>query len=351
MICPQVNPYDRNAFTCHSLEVGQDQIEDSWNFEEHFCEPIDPCTWYGGEFLCPVIVPVFPDETVQDVMDRKRNSFIIKFYDEMGRIATDGGSRTSILRKIIKHIDSFDGAFDGVYQQLPNVLAFKEKEEMFHIRIMEGLIVTVLLLALLTLVTSKLGTPGWVAIGQRWTYGLFISNIWCDLIFKECPVDINSMVYFSKSNLMTQICLFGLYNIHNIIIALNIVLLGHHFVLDFILQGLALASFYLNEFLDQLCERSYELCQLPFDAMESVLDWSAKFCKFIIEKVLKCQVHMPSIKNLGQGKRQSYRCFLLMTFIAARNPQYISLGVYSLIFLFLSHFNTIVGNTQGNIHK
>ena len=344
MICPQVNPYDRNAFTCHSLEVGQDQIEDSWNFEEHFCEPIDPCTWYKGRLLCP--------DLQQDVIDRKHNSFIIKFYDEIVRIVADGGSRPFILRKIIKLIESFGGAFDLVYEHHPHVRDFKEKEEMFMVRAVEGLILTVLLLAVLTLVTSKIGTPGWVTVGHRWRYGLFILNIWCDLIFTECPVDIKSVLSAKDPwTFIIHIYWILLLIVHHGLVALNIILMGHHFLLDVVLQRLVLASFYTNEFLHQICERSYDLCELLFDAMESVLDWSAKFCKFIIAKVLKCQVHMPSLKNLSQGKRQSYRCFLLMTCIAARNPRYISLGVYSLTFLFYSHFNTIVGNTQGDIHK
>ena len=66
----------------------------------------------------------------------------------------------------------------------------------------EGWFLTILVLAILTLLTNHMGMPEWHSTSQRFFYGLYISNIWCDLVYSECPIDFLNPTSLGNTNIM-----------------------------------------------------------------------------------------------------------------------------------------------------
>ena len=100
--------------------------------------------------------------------------------------------------------------------------------------------VTILVLAMVNLVTIKMGMPDHMAFCQSWIYALCISSTWCDLFYAECPVYLTPMVFLSKYFPMLLIIWTLQFFSHEFLMILNVFFMGRHFVLDFILQGCTL---------------------------------------------------------------------------------------------------------------
>ena len=299
---------------------------------EMFCAPITPCTWYRGLFLCPL-------ETEGEMMKGKWASFLEKLKDEISSIVLMGKEGGSLLEKLARYLEELGMTGEEISSFLETSFP--------NMSVTVTVTLTILVLAVMTLLTNETGMPKWLAFSQRWSYGLYISSIWCDLIYTECPIDLSPITISSTQNFIWM-ALFRFS--HEIVIGLHITFFGYHFVLDFILERLVLAHLSLADYSHQLCERSSELCEWLFDTFEFVWDKSAKLWELIIEKVFECHIHMPTLLNLSQRQRKLYRCTLLMVCIASKNDirskQFKSLCISSVMFQFGYNFNNIVGNTQ-----
>ena len=95
-------------------------------------------------------------------------------------------------------------------------------------------------------------------------------------------------------------------------------LFGNHFILDYILNGLFMASLSMSNYLNQLSEKCHDLCEWCFDLFETICDSTSNLCETGIEKVFERQMHVPTIKNLSQEQRQIYQYIMLTLFIAIR---------------------------------
>ena len=281
--------------------------------------------------------------------ERKFGSFLEKLKDDLSSIVAkgSGGDRASLLEKVARFLKEM-GATE---EEISSFLEPEEEENNMLVAVTEGIFITLLVLIVLTHLTNNMGMPEWLAFGQRWIYGVYISNMWCNLIYTECPIDLTPKIYLSKYLPIVFICMNLLHHTHEILMELNILFHGRHFVLDFILQGLVLANLYLEDLIRQLCEKSYELCEKLFETLESMLDRCAKLCEIVIEKVLGHHIHVPTILDLSQGQKHFYRCIVLMVCIESWNSsqargQFAGLGISSITILFWIHFYTIVGNTQ-----
>ena len=211
---------------------------------------------------------------------------------------------------------------------------------------------TILVLAVVWRLTNQMTLPQSMALHNHWWYGIFLLRTWCDLINVETPFGLDGSRFSAQHFL-----LFGLYACGENIIA---GFFGHHFMLDYVLNGLLLAFFSLSNYTNQLSEKCYDLCEWVFDMFENLCDRIAKLCQISIEKVFKCQMHMPTIKDLSQGQRQLYQYILLSVCIATRCvfdtydrkvfvyqlAEPIANCLANLTSLLWMNFDNLVGNTQ-----
>ena len=309
---------------------------------EELCDPIYPCTWYRGDFLCP-------QDTGEENMDGKYVSFLQQLLDEMTIELKEGRiDRATIMQTIRAFMETLGMTREDISSLLEQPRG-EPKEEMNVVMVttvVEKLLLTILMLAILYLLTSKMGMPDDFAFGQKWIYGLYISSTWCDLFYRECPIYFTPMVFFSWYLPIVLICMFLQYGSHEILMILNVFLHGRHFVLDYILQGLVLANLKLEEFQRMLFEGSYGTFELLFDTLETMFDKGAKLCELIIERIVQSHIHMPTIKNLSQGQRHFCRCILLMVCVALRDVGFAGLCLGSIAHMFCINFNATVGNTH-----
>ena len=312
---------------------------------EEFCDPIHPCTWYRDGFLCTQPIP-------EEVMGRKHVSFLQKLLDEMTSIIESGkGDRAVLLQTIVGFMENL--GLTG--EEISDILESRHEPEYepeteiikTMVTVTENLFLTILVLAVLNLVTTKIGMPDHMAFCQSWIYALCISSTWCDLFYAECPVYLTPMVFLSKYFPMLLICWTLQFFSHEFLMILNVFFTGRHFVLDFILQGLVLANLSLEQFLHKLCEKSYELWELIFDAIETLFGRSARLCKLLMEKLLGHTIETPAMLELTEGKKHFYRCILLMVCLTWQDDaMFRGICIGSIMQLFWVHFGTAVGNTQ-----
>ena len=301
---------------------------------EDFCEPINPCTWFRGALFCPL-------GNTKEMLARKYKSIVEK---EVSSIIDNGGDKIQIVEESVRFLKSLGVSENGTSWLRTALLG--PEEEMSMVTVTEKFFLTVMVLAVLTLLTRKMGMPEHLAYGQWWIHGLQISSIWCGLIYSECPIYLTPLVFGSNYLPMVIICMTLQTLSHDILMGLHALFLGSHFLLDFILQGLVLANLHLEYFINQLCERNYEIFEWVFDTIEEILDRSAKLCEHVIERVFGIHIHIPTIKNLSQGQRHLYRCVFIMVCITSRKKQFAATYGVIFVLLFGYHFNNIVGSTQ-----
>ena len=206
---------------------------------------------------------------------------------------------------------------------------------------------TILNLAMLWRLSNKMTTP-FEAV-SFWWYGTFILRTWCDLINVETPIVLDK-----KNSLLYTIFGYTIFYMEAILVGL----FGHHFMLDYVLNGLLLARLSLANYSHQLSEKCNDLCEWVFDMFENLCDRIAKLCQISIEKVFKRQMHIPTIKDLSQGQRQLYQYILLTVCIAIRcvfdtydrkafvYQEPIANCLANLTSLLWMNFDNLVGNTQ-----
>ena len=190
---------------------------------------------------------------------------------------------------------------------------------------------------------------------NHFRHGLFILNIWCDLINVQSPIDRDAHSLSIRSLGLYGLCSL-LYNSGEIIL---VGFLGHHFMLDCVLNGILLVGLYMSNYISQLSEKCSDMCDRAFDMLESLCGGFSKLSEIGIRKIFKCQIHVPTVKNLNQGQRQIYQYILLTVFIATRSlkqdgrvtAKYIflesmTLCTTNLIYIIWNNFDNLVGNTQ-----
>ena len=157
--------------------------------------------------------------------------------------------------------------------------------------IARGAFNTILILAILWRLKNQMALSGTYGYYDRLHCGLLILNTWCDLM------NVESRIYI-KGNFSVHFFFFIFYQF---VESITVTFFGSHLI-------------YVN----QLYEKCNDICEWFLDLLESLWDGISKCCEIGIERVIKYQMQVPTIKNLSLGQKQLYQYILLSFLIAIR---------------------------------